>query len=60
MEYKAAPQLDELAAISSALEFLRIELGCEVQAYSEEDAGKYDPANKAAKSMPLRPGLYME
>jgi len=53
-------QFDELAFMNQVTAFLSKEIGCEVSAYSAEDANKLDPQNKARTAQPRRPAIYVE
>jgi hypothetical protein len=53
-------QLSEEEYLRCNLEYLRRKLGSEVRVYSEDDPGKYDPAGRATKALPLRPAIYLE
>jgi len=52
--------LDERAILMDAKPYLEEELNAEVRIYGEEDADKYDPANRAEKARPYRPAIYVE
>ncbi|KAG2472506.1 MAG: Leucine--tRNA ligase [Nitrosopumilales archaeon] len=54
-------EFDEKALISSELISLaRMDLGVDVQVFSENDAGAYDPKEKARHSRPFKPAILIE
>jgi leucyl-tRNA synthetase len=57
---KYALPLDEGDLLSDAREFLATEFGCQVQAFSAEDAARHDPLDKARQAVPLRPAIFIE
>jgi leucyl-tRNA synthetase len=57
---KLLGSLDEKPVLLDAKRFFEGELGCEVQIYSEDDAGIYDPKNRSARAKPYRPAIFIE
>ncbi|MCD6523095.1 MAG: leucine--tRNA ligase [Candidatus Diapherotrites archaeon] len=60
IQYKAAKPINEYEILSSATDFFKNELGYDISVYKETDPNKYDPSNKSAKAMPLKPAIYLE
>jgi len=52
--------IDEYSLLISAKEFLSAELGAEVDIFSSDDAGAYDPKNRSKAAVPGRPAIYLE
>jgi leucyl-tRNA synthetase len=52
--------LDEVAVLKEAEDFLRRELGAEIQVYAEDDPKRYDPKKRAQLAKPFRPAIYIE
>ena len=50
----------ELEVLSEAAGFFERAFGAEVRVYSAEDEGRYDPQNRSARAMPLKPAIYIE
>lgn len=57
---QAIKMLDEEEVIKDAKDFLMQRFNAQITVYSEEDAERYDPKNKASVSMPYRPAIYIE
>jgi leucyl-tRNA synthetase len=53
-------KVDEKALLSEANEFLKNEYKCEIEVYSSEEEGKYDPIGKAKAAVPGRPAIFVE
>jgi leucyl-tRNA synthetase len=54
-------EFDEKSLISSELISLaRMDLGVDVQVFSENDAGAYDPKGKARHARPFKPAILIE
>ncbi|MCL2509838.1 MAG: leucine--tRNA ligase, partial [Methanomassiliicoccaceae archaeon] len=51
---------DEYSLLVSAKDFLTNELGAQVEVFSSDDAGAYDPQNKSKSALPGRPAIYLE
>ena len=51
--------LNEKSALEEALDFLKHEIGCDIEIYSA-DAPEYDPENKSGFASPMRPAIYIE
>ncbi|MEM3703298.1 MAG: leucine--tRNA ligase [Candidatus Bathyarchaeia archaeon] len=51
---------DEKQALKDAEDFIKKEINAEIYFYSEEDAERYDPKNRARLAKPLRPAIYIE
>ncbi len=52
--------MDERAFLDSAKDFIAAEVGLEVQVFSADDEGRYDPAGKAKIAAPGRTAIYLE
>lgn len=50
----------ELEALKDALDFYRREFNADIQVYSEEDLGRYDPNARSHLAQPHRPAIYVE
>ena len=50
----------ELEFYQKASQFLEKEFNASVEVYAEGQENVYDPKNKAATALPLRPGIYIE
>ncbi|MCD6591848.1 MAG: leucine--tRNA ligase, partial [Thaumarchaeota archaeon] len=50
----------ELSFYHKAAEFLEQEFSAKIEVYREGEPEIYDPKNKAASALPLRPGIYLE
>lgn len=57
---RAMVSLDETAFLKSAEDFIASEVGLEVEIYSADDEGKYDPAGKSKVAVPGRTAIYLE
>ncbi len=51
---------DELALFRENADFLASELGAKVEVFRADDAGRWDPENKADHAVPSRPAIFME
>lgn len=51
---------DEREFLTESADFLRSELGAEVEVYEEGSEEAYDPSSKASQSIPWRPAIYVE
>ncbi|MCL2032586.1 MAG: leucine--tRNA ligase [Methanomassiliicoccaceae archaeon] len=51
---------DEYSVLVSAKDFLKDELGAEVEVFSSDDTGIYDPKFKSKAAVPGRPAIYLE
>jgi len=58
-EVEVLTAIDEVAVYESAEQFLEREFDADVEIY-EEGADAYDPADKAANAVPLRPAVHLE
>jgi len=52
--------MDEKEFLLSARDFIASEIGLEVQIFSADDEGRYDPAGKARIAAPGRTAIYLE
>ena len=50
-------QIDEVAIITDALDYLESEVGAKIVVYDEPT---YDPQNKAQNASPYKPAIYLE
>ena len=57
---KDTAEVDEYSLLISAKDFLKAELGAEVEIFSSDDANAYDPKNKSKAAVPGRPAIYLE
>ena len=53
-------EIDELSTLAGAIEFLRSEIGCQVDVLSADDPSRIDPKGKARYARPGRPAVYLE
>ncbi|AIZ56417.1 leucine--tRNA ligase [Candidatus Methanoplasma termitum] len=53
-------EMDEYSLLTSAKDFLKEELGAEVDVFSADDEKAYDPQNKSRAAVPGRPAIYLE
>jgi len=53
-------EINERETISQAKNFLEKELNAEIKVFSENDAKRYDPKNRAVNAIPYRPAIYIE
>jgi len=51
---------DEKRIIEDAVDFLRERFDAQIEVYSEEDAKRYDPKQRAANAAPYQPAIYLE
>lgn len=51
---------DEGGFLKESVDFIRSELGAEVEIFEEEEDGAYDPRSKASQSIPWRPAIFVE
>ncbi len=51
---------DEKEAISASLDFLKTRFEADVAVYSEEDATRYDPRQRATMAVPRQPAIFIE
>ncbi|MDO5853346.1 MAG: hypothetical protein Q4Q62_04700 [Thermoplasmata archaeon] len=58
--YAPLYETDELSLLESARGFLAEEIGLEVDVYSADAEGVYDPQNKARQAAPGRPAILLE
>ncbi|MDR1404367.1 MAG: leucine--tRNA ligase [Candidatus Methanoplasma sp.] len=52
--------IDEYLILASAKDFLREELGAEIDVFSADSPEIYDPQNKSRAAVPGRPAIYLE
>lgn len=52
--------IDERTLLENAESFLRERFSAETSVYSEEDAQRFDPKNRAAMALPYQPAIYIE
>jgi leucyl-tRNA synthetase len=52
--------VDEFTAITAAKDYYARELKAHIDCYQEDDAGAYNPANRAELAEPYRPAIYIE
>jgi len=52
--------LDELKTLEEAKNFFKQEFNVEVNIFTEDDSGRYDPKKRAALAEPYRPAIYIE
>ena len=57
---EAIISMDEKEFLLSARDFIASEVGLEVQIFSADDEGRYDPAGKARIAAPGRTDIYLE
>ena len=57
---REAAGTDEYSLLVSAKDFLKEELGAEVEIFSSDDGNAYDPQNKSRAAVPGRPAIYLE
>jgi len=57
---KSMIEADEYSLLVSAKDFLKDELGAQVEIFSSDDADAYDPQNKSKVAVPGRPAIYLE
>ncbi len=57
---EAIIDMDERAFLDSAKDFIASEVGLDVQVFSADDEGRYDPAGKAKIAAPGRTAIYLE
>ncbi|KYK25711.1 MAG: hypothetical protein AYK23_03820 [Candidatus Proteinoplasmatales archaeon SG8-5] len=55
-----ATDIDESAYIKDSIEFLKNEVGCDVEVYVADDETKYDPKGRAGVAYPFKPAIYVE
>ena len=53
-------EMDELEVVSEAVGFLMERFNAEVAVYSEDDAERYDPKQRAVMAMPYQPAIFIE
>jgi leucyl-tRNA synthetase len=53
-------KIDEKGLLSEAIDFLKNEYKCDIEVYSSEDEGKYDPIGKSKAAVPGRPAIFVE
>lgn len=53
-------QTSELEYLKHNLIYLERKTGATVKIFSEDDAERYDPANRASKAMPFKPAIHLE
>jgi hypothetical protein len=51
---------DEKKIIEDAAGFLKERFNAQIEVYSEEDAKRYDPKQRAANAAPYQPAIYLE
>jgi hypothetical protein len=53
-------KVDERAYLLEAKDFLKHELSCEIEIYSQDDDKRDDPKDKAKFAVPFRPAIYVK
>ncbi len=51
---------DEKKFLQESVDFMRSELGADIDIFEEGEDGAYDPLSKAGKSIPWRPAIFVE